>query len=92
MSNYYVRRHVGHTFLPKSVGSSSLAYGESSYAYMSNYWGSLNKRVRVGLRFGSYAYYGVLSPRYWSGHVAASTTSTHYAGSAQVLVDVSNMQ
>ena len=86
-SNGYVRRRLANTPIPASMGG-GYAKGECAYDYMANYWGAAGKKVRVGVRFGSYAYSGSLSARCLGAAASAGYQGTYYCGSAQVLLDV----
>lgn len=85
-NNNYVRRHLPFHPAAKTMGSSSLAYGESFYEYGYNYWGALNQRVRRMVRFGAHSASSVLSARYLDAYNSASYTDTDFEGSAQVVI------
>lgn len=86
-NNAYTRRMLANTPLPATHGG-GYAKGECAYAYMGNYWGSAGKRTRVGLRFGSIAYYSNLSARFLFALYSAGNAYAYFCGSAQVLLDV----
>lgn len=86
-ANNYIRRRLPNTPLPVNT-SGSISKGECGYGYMSNYWGTVGKRTRVGLRCGSYASYSNLSARSLYAYYSAGYTLAYFCGSAQVLLDV----
>jgi hypothetical protein len=64
----------------------SLSTYECGYLEATNYWGStLNSRVRIGARFGIYAYYSYCAPRSVYCAASAATANRYYVGSLQVL-------
>ena len=85
--NSYMRRRLPNTPLPVSDGA-SYQKGECGYGYMSNYWGTVGKRTRVGVRSGNHASNSSLSARCLNASSSAGSTYTYYCGSAQVLLDV----
>jgi hypothetical protein len=85
-NNNYVRRHLPFHPAAKTMGASSLAYGESFYEYGYNYWGALNQRVRRMVRFGDDSGSSGLSARCLLAYYSASYTFGRYEGSAQVVI------
>ena len=86
-SNDYIRRRLANTPIPAAMGG-AYSRGECAYGYMANYWGAAGKRTRVGLRFGSDAYYGLLSARSLYAPDSAGYSYSFCCGSAQVLLDM----
>lgn len=80
----YMQRHVPYSPAPLTFGG-GLSTGETGYAYDTNYWGSFGKRVRQGLRFGYYAYSGILAPRSLNASYYCASTNRFFSVSAQVL-------
>lgn len=83
----YTRRRYPNTPFAASYGG-NVQKGECGYNYGANYWGTVGKRTRVGVRSGSYAYYSTLSARFLYASYSAANTLSSYCGSAQVLLDV----
>lgn len=86
-SNSYMRRRLPNTPIPASM-CGSLSKGECGYGYMGNYWGSVGKRTRVGVRSGSHAASSNLSARFLIAINSAGYSYQCFCGSAQVLLDV----
>lgn len=73
----------------KTAKGGSLSTGECYYAWDNNYWSSTAmQRVRISARFRGSANYAYCSPRNLYAHHAASATTRHHAGFAQVRISV----
>lgn len=83
----YSRRRISNTPLPASIGSSYYK-GDCGYNYLDNYWGTVGKRTRVGVRFGYTSANTALSARSLDAHLSAGYTYQSFCGSAQVLWDM----
>ena len=85
LADGYSARRLGYSPMKLAAGG-GLASHECHYVYSRNEWGSLNKRVRLALRFRGHAFTSHCSPRYWYANNAASNTNRPNGGSAQALI------